>query len=31
MDVANTHTGPIKVVDEIGAKCQKLFHDFLKE
>lgn len=31
MDVAEIRTGPIKVVDEIGAKCQKLFHNFLKE
>ncbi|KAK6644349.1 MCM DNA helicase complex subunit mcm6 [Polyplax serrata] len=31
MDVGEIRTGPIKVVDEIGAKCQKLFHNFLKE
>lgn len=31
MDVAEIATGPTKVVDEVGAKCQKLFQDFLEE
>ncbi|XP_071942360.1 zygotic DNA replication licensing factor mcm6-B-like [Antedon mediterranea] len=31
MDVADQRTGSIKVKDDVGEKCQKLFQDFLEE
>ncbi|KAG8297081.1 MCM DNA helicase complex subunit mcm6 [Homalodisca vitripennis] len=31
MDVADTQTGQIRVKDEVGVRCQKLFQDFLEE
>ncbi|KAK3879373.1 hypothetical protein Pcinc_016051 [Petrolisthes cinctipes] len=31
MDVADTQTGQAQVKDDVGDRCQKLFHDFLEE
>lgn len=31
MDVAEAYVGQLKVKDEIGVRCQKLFQDFLEE
>lgn len=31
MDVADTHVGQLRVKDEVGIRCQKLFQDFLDE
>lgn len=31
MDVADAHLGQLKVKDEVGSRCQKLFQDFLEE
>lgn len=31
MDVADAHVGQLRVKDEIGLRCQKLFQDFLEE
>lgn len=31
MDIAEAREGINKVKDEVGARCQKLFQDFLEE
>lgn len=31
MDVADAHVGQLRVKDEIGVRCQKLFLDFLED
>ena len=31
MDVASAQIGQLKVKDEVGVRCQKLFQDFLEE
>lgn len=31
MDVADAHVGQVRVKDEVGIQCQKLFQDFLEE
>ncbi|GLH03180.1 DNA replication licensing factor Mcm6, partial [Gryllus bimaculatus] len=31
MDVPDVQVGQLRVVDEVGARCQKLFQDFLEE
>lgn len=31
MDVAGPQDGQIKMKDEVGVRCQKLFQDFLEE
>lgn len=31
MDVADVNVGQLRVKDDIGVRCQKLFQDFLEE
>lgn len=31
MDVADVQVGQLRVRDEVGIRCQKLFQDFLEE
>lgn len=31
MDIGDTQFGRLRVTDEVGLKCQKLFQDFLEE
>lgn len=31
MDVADANIGQLRVKDEVGIRCQKLFQDFLEE
>lgn len=31
MDVADVQIGQLRVKDDIGVRCQKLFQDFLEE
>lgn len=31
MDVADVNVGQLRVKDEVGLRCQKLFQDFLEE
>lgn len=31
MDVADVNVGQLRVKDEVGVRCQKLFQDFLEE
>lgn len=31
MDVADVQIGQLRVKDDVGVRCQKLFQDFLEE
>lgn len=31
MDVADANIGQLRVKDDVGVRCQKLFQDFLEE
>lgn len=31
MDIADVNVGQLRVKDDVGVRCQKLFQDFLEE